>query len=270
MYPILFTVFGKEIHFYGVCIAVGFLAATWLMVWKRRRAGMSADQIFDLAMIALFSGIIGARALHVIQNWDSQNGFWWIFRIDKGGLVFYGGFILAILCVIAYARKKKISIPAMLDVTAPAIAIAHAFGRLGCFLQGCCFGGRARADAWYTVRFPLNPDPGRFPRELHLPDGLTTCPLYAVQLWESMANVLICAGLLLVFNRFRRPGQIAGIYLIVYAAVRFALEFFRGDNPEIFLGLTTSQTIALFLMIPAGAVLLVMAKDRGEIGDAAK
>jgi len=270
MYPIAFTIFGKEIHFYGVCIALGFLAATWLMVWKRKRAKMTTDQVFDLAMIALFTGILGARILHVIQNWDSQSGFLWVFRIDQGGLVFYGGFILAIICVGLYAKRKKLNIMAILDLTAPAIAIAHAFGRLGCFLQGCCFGSPARHDAWYTVRFPLAPEPGRFPLELYLPDGLTTCPVYATQLWESAANVLICAGLLYLYDRWRKPGQIAGVYIITYACVRFLLEFFRGDNPDIFLGLTTSQTIALFLMIPAGAALLVLAKNKPEIDYAAK
>ncbi len=264
MNPIAFEIFGKQIHYYGICIALGFLAATGVMLWKRKRAGMTRDQIFDLAMIALISGIAGARILHVIQNWDSHSGFWWIFRIDQGGLVFYGGFILAITCVMIYAHRKKISVPALLDVTAPAIAIAHAFGRLGCFMQGCCFGKPAPEGSCCGIKFPLEPIPGRFPRTIYGLDGHTVL-LYPAQLWESIANLLICILLLILCRKFRRAGQIAGIYIIIYAVTRFSLEFFRGDNPELLLGLTTSQSIALFLMLPAGALLLMLAKNKPEL-----
>lgn len=263
MYPIAFHLFGKPIHFYGVCIALGFLCATALMLYKRKRAGMTKDQIFDLAMLALFTGIVGARLLHVIQNWDSNAGFLWIFRIDQGGLVFYGGFILAITSVCIYARRKKISMPALLDVTSPAIAIGHAFGRLGCFMQGCCFGKPAPEGTWGAVRFPFHPA-SSIDAKMYLPDGMTRA-LYPTQIWESVANVILCAALIFLCKKFRRPGQIAGIYLITYAIIRFSLEFFRGDNPELMLGLTTSQNIALFLMIPVGAVLLVMAKEKKEL-----
>lgn len=263
MYPIVFHLFGKPIHFYGVCIALGFICATLLMLYKRQRAGMTKDQVFDLAMLALFTGILGARLLHVIQNWESGNGILWIFRIDEGGLVFYGGFLLAITCVCIYARKKKISMPALLDVTAPAIALAHAFGRLGCFLQGCCFGKPAPEGFFGAVRFPSHPASSIDPR-MCLPDGMTRA-LYPTQIWESIANVILCAALIYLCKKFRRPGEIAGIYLIAYAVIRFTLEFFRGDNPELMLGLTTSQNIALFLMVPVGAVLLVMAREKNEL-----
>ena len=263
MYPIAFDFFGKAIHFYGVCIAIGFLCATTVMQYKRKRAGMTKDQVFDLAMLALIAGILGARILHVIQNWDSNSGLLWIIRIDQGGLVFYGGFILAITSCCIYARKKKISIPALLDVTSPAIAIGHAFGRLGCFLQGCCFGKAAATESWCTVRYPHHPASSIDPA-LYLPDGLTK-PLYATQIWESAANFILCAVLLILCKKFRRPGQIAGIYIATYAVIRFLLEFFRGDNPELMLGLTTSQNIALFLMLPVAAILLVLAKDKKEL-----
>jgi len=92
-----------------------------------------------------------------------------------------------------------------------------------------------------------------------------TRALYPTQLWESIANLILCAVLLILCKKFRRPGQIAGIYLITYAVIRFTLEFFRGDNPELMLGLTTSQNIALFLMIPIGSILLVMAKEKKEL-----
>lgn len=263
MHPILVNIFGININFYGVCIALGFLCAVIVMQYKRKRANMTRDQIFDLALIAIATGIIGARLLHVIQNWESGSGFLWIFRIDKGGLVFYGGFILAIICVCIYARKKKISMPALLDVTSPAIAIGHAFGRLGCFMQGCCFGKEAPEGTWGTVRYAIKPGSSIDPR-LFQPDGMTKA-LYPTQIWESLANLILCAVLIFLCKKFRKPGQIAGIYLITYAIIRFTIEFYRGDNPELLLGLTTSQAIAILLMIPVGFLLLLIAGDQKEL-----
>ncbi len=266
MYPIAFTVFGKAIHFYGICIALGFLCGTGLLLWKKDRAGLTTEQVFDLCMLALFGGLIGARLLHVIQNWNSQKGLLWIIRVDQGGLVFYGGFILAVIAVCVYAKRKNISIPALLDVFAPAIAIGHAFGRLGCFMQGCCHGAKAPAGFPGAIRFPYMTG-GSVDPKLFQADGYS-CWLYPTQLWESAGNVILCVILLLIFRKFRKEGQIAGIYLILYAVMRFILEFFRGDNPELLLGLTTSQAIALFLMIPAGAWLLMLAQDKKEIDHA--
>lgn len=264
MYPIAFTIFGKAIHFYGICIALGFLCGTGLLLWKRQRAGLSTEQVFDLCMLALFSGLIGARLLHVIQNWNTQKGILWIIRVDQGGLVFYGGFILAVIMVYVYARRKSISFAALLDVFAPAIAIGHAFGRFGCFMQGCCHGARAPEDFPGAIRYPYL-EGGSIDVRLLQPDGYS-CYLYPTQLWESFGNLVLCALLLLIFRKFRKPGQIAGIYMILYAVLRFSLEFFRGDERgEQILGLSPSQAIALFLMVPVGAWLLVLAQNKKEI-----
>lgn len=263
MHPIAFSIFGKEIHWYGICIMFGFLVATGIMLWKRDRAKMSFDQIIDMAILALFSGVIGARIFFVIQYWDSHfagRNFLEVFRIDKGGLVFYGGFILAFVAVCWYAKRKKISIPAILDVAAPAMAAAHGFGRIGCFMQGCCFGKPAPADCAFAVHFPWTQENFGDFSTLNAGHG-TTFGLYPTQLMESAGNFLICIVLLLLFKRFRKPGQIAGIYMILYAVMRFSIEFIRGDNGS---PLTTSQNIALFLMAPLGALLLLFAKSNGE------
>ncbi len=119
MHPIAFTLFGKDIHWYGICIALGFLVATGIMLWKRKHASMTSDQIFDCAMLALFTGLLGARIFYVIQFWKqdfANRSFWQVFRVDKGGLVFYGGFILAFAAVALYARRKHLSVLRILDV----------------------------------------------------------------------------------------------------------------------------------------------------------
>ena len=255
MHQIAFTLFSHPIHWYGVCIAVGFLLATGLMIQLRHYAGMSRDHVFDIAMLSIFSGIIGARVFFVIQFWNEQfagRPFSAVFRVDKGGIVFYGGFIAAFASLCIYAFRKKLSIRLILDLAAPAIALGHAFGRLGCFLQGCCFGRCAPENFPGAVRFPAGSMPfHRYPG----PDGLHSLPLYPVQLYECALNLLLSALLVILLRKNRKPGRIAAVYLIAYAAIRFTIEFFRGDHTDSFLHMTPSQNIALFVMLPLGILV---------------
>lgn len=255
MHQIAFMIGGKAIHWYGVCIAAGFLAATGLMLLMRRCARLTKDQVFDIAMISICAGIFGARLFFVIQFWDeffAGRSFLEVFRIDKGGLVFYGGFLCAFAALCIYAARKKLSIRLILDLAAPAIAAAHACGRIGCFLQGCCFGKTAPASWPGAVRYPLKSLPGE-----RYPDFTagTSLPVFPVQLYEAGLNFLLCGVLLFLLAKNRKPGRIAALYLICYAVMRFSLEFFRGDHTDFFLGMTPSQNIALFLMLPLGALV---------------
>lgn len=256
MHQIAFTIFGHPIHSYGLSIALGFLAGTGMLVLKRKHADMKTDQIFDLAMLALIAGIVGARIFYVIQFWHQFSGdFFKIFKIWEGGLVFYGGLIMSFLTVCTYAFVKKKSIGAIIDITAPAITVGHAFGRIGCFLEGCCFGGKAPADAFAKVVYPLKSAAGA-----RYPDYVNQCslPVYPVQLFEADANFIFCAFILMLFKfTGRKKGMIAGIYLIVYAFIRFTLEFFRGDHTDSIMGLTPSQFIAFAVTLPLGVGIVI-------------
>ena len=264
MHQIAFTIFSHPIHWYGVCIAAGFLLATGLMLRLRHCAGMSRDHVFDIAMLSIFSGIIGARVFFVIQFWEKDfagRPFSTVFRVDQGGIVFYGGFIAAFASLCIYSYRKKLSLRLILDLAAPAIAIAHAFGRIGCFMQGCCFGRCAPENFPGAVRFPAGSMPfHRYPG----PDGLHSLPLYPVQLYECVLNLLLSVLLVFLLRKNRKPGRIAAIYLIAYAAIRFTIEFFRGDHTDFFLKMTPSQNIALFVMLPLG-ILVYFLPTRGEV-----
>lgn len=256
MNQIAFTIGSKPIHWYGVCIAVGFLLATGLMLWKRSYAKMTKDQIFDIAMLAIFTGILGARIFYVVQFWDKNfagHPFVEVFRIDKGGLVFYGGFICAFTTMCVYAKLKKLSPLRILDLTSPAIALGHAFGRIGCFMQGCCFGKLAAKGFPGSVVYPMGSAPAnRYPDFLN---GMNSLPLYPVQIYECVLNLLLCAGLTWFIGKNNKPGRVASLYITAYAMIRFTLEFFRGDHRDSFLGMTPSQNVALFLMLPLGLAL---------------
>lgn len=246
MHPI-FVEFGQlSIRWYGVMAALGFLAAVFIVSYNRKIAGMNRDQATTLVFIGVFAGIIGARIAYVIQFWDSYRGnLMGIFRIDRGGLVFYGGFFLAMLCIILYCRKNKLDMWRVLDIVAPALTLGHMFGRIGCFLNGCCF-GKPTACALGII-YPE----GSLPYHMYGPASL-----HPVQLYEAAANLLLF-GVMFYLARNTKRGIATASYLIFYGIIRFADEFFRGDHTDaIAVYFTRAQAIGLFL-IPAGIILLI-------------
>jgi phosphatidylglycerol:prolipoprotein diacylglycerol transferase len=246
MHPIFIEIGSLSIRWYGVMAALGFLAAVLLVSYNRKIAGMNRDQATTLVFIGVFAGIIGARIAYIIQFWDSyKDNPLEVFRIDRGGLVFYGGFFLAMLCIILYCRKNKFDVWRALDIVAPALTLGHMFGRIGCFLNGCCFG--KPTQCLLGVAYP----PGSLPD--HMYGGL---PLHPVQLYEAAAN-LILFGVMFYLARNTRRGITTASYLIAYGVLRFADEFFRGDHADAIGGyFTRAQTIGIFL-IPAGIILLI-------------
>jgi len=249
MHPIFFSIGPMTIRWYGVMAAIGFLLATVLITMNRKRANMSDNQASTLLFIAIIGGVVGARIFYVIQNWSKQfsGNFLEIFRIDHGGLVFYGGFFLAVGGIIVYCRKSKLDMVRVLDVFTPAMAIGHAMGRIGCFLNGCCYGNVTHSCLG-----------------VHYPEGSTAwlkfsgAPLHPVQLYEACGNIILAAVMFILLRRTKRGIPIAS-YLTLYGILRFSDEFFRGDHSfdQLWLGrFTPAQTIGL-LLIPAGICTLI-------------
>ena len=257
MHPIFFTLGPLTIRWYGVMAAIGFLLATVLINMNRKRADMSENQASTLVFIAIIGGVLGARITYVIQNWSTQfkDNFSEIFRIDHGGLVFYGGFFLAIAGIIIYCRKSKLDIARVLDVFTPAIAIGHAMGRIGCFLNGCCFGNVTHSCLG-----------------VHYPAGsaawvkFSGAAVHPVQLYETCGNILLAAVMFILLRRTKRGVPLAS-YLILYGVLRFSDEFFRGDHghDQLWLGtFTPAQTVGL-LLIPTGiCTLIYFARKNGK------
>lgn len=155
MRPELFSIPGLDITIksYGLLLGAGFLCALALARWRCRRCGKNPDVISSVAMVALVAGLIGARAMHVIHNFsDFRSNPLEILAIWSGGLEFLGGVILGVLAVVFYLKKKKQPILAFLDMLAPAMMLGLALGRIGCFLNGCCFGSPCELP--WAVQFP--------------------------------------------------------------------------------------------------------------------
>ena len=245
MHPILFSVFGKEIYSYGVMAALGFMAGLLTWAWLGRHENRPPGFASDLGFWLMASGIVGSRLAYVLANWTYyRDNLLEIVRIDQGGLIFYGGFLLACVVLVLFARHHRVPLWHLADFAIPALAIGHGLGRIGCFLNGCCY-GRPAGDAFCGIAYPPVCEPGKlFP-------GV---PLFPVQIIESAGLLVIWAVLLFAYPRRKKDGAVFALYLLLYPPVRFGLEYLRGDERQSWFALDVAQatSIALFL---AGVLL---------------
>jgi len=236
MTPIAFQIGPLAIYWYGICMALAFLAGFGLASYLAPQRGLSRDAVGDLLTWAIVGGLVGARSLYVLENLgDYVDSPLRVFNIREGGLVFYGGFILAALVVAWRAKVKKMSPWAVADVLAVALPLGHSIGRIGCFRHGCChgFAYHGSCAAHYAI-----PDASYFP----------------IQLVASAGNLLIAAILFVLFRRPSLRGRLFPIYLMLYSVARFCTEFGRGDYPNRPFGLTPAQWVC-FLIFPVGVAL---------------
>ena len=253
MYPVLFKIGKLSIFTYGAFIAAGFVVGILLAKREAGLLGEDQEKIMDLCFYILIAAIIGSRFLYVVINPETFfSDPLEIFRIWNGGLVFYGGFIAAVVGAIIYLKKEKISIPKTSDIMAPSIAIGHFLGRMGCFFAGCCYG--RVSDLPWAVKFAH--------ADSLAPIGI---PLHPVQLYSSLNNLMIFT-LLWYFRQWKKyDGQVFLIYIFLYGITRSFLEVFRGDDRGDFLFGLFSVSQVLGLSIAGIAVMMLLYKYRTKI-----
>jgi len=242
MYPVLFELGPIKIYSFGVMTAIGFLVSTLWFLKRCKQKGDDPDLFFNLALGLFISGIIGARLFYVLQHLDwYQRRPLEIFLIQGGGLVAHGGVLLALLFGAAFTRWKKISFWKAADLVVPFWALGHAFGRIGCFLNGCCYGS-----------------PSTLPFALRVPG--TPLRIHPVQLYESLGLFVLFGGLLVADRLRLKEGGVFGLYLAGYGLLRFWTEFVRGDQERFLLGMTLPQWMSLaFLWV--GLFLVISRKQ---------
>lgn len=232
MHPVLFSIGSFTVYTYGAVVAAGVLAAFWLAQVSARKMGLDAGATGDLVFLLFLSGIAGSRLWFVAQHWEDYHAHpVRIFMLHEGGLVWYGGFALAFLAGFGYAFRRKLPVLKLCDLFSAPLALGHAIGRLGCFLNGCCYG--KPSGLFIAVRFP-----GDF------------TPRFPVQLAESAALFILSAALFRMLSGKHRDGNVFLRYLLFYAALRFILEFFRGDQTPIYF-LTFAQWTSFFFLLAA-------------------
>jgi len=247
VHSILFKIGPITIYSYGVMLALSFGVGIYLARKRALSVGISSKIIMDLGVYVLISSIIGARFLYVITNLNEYKSHPLEVIFSRYGFVFYGGLILATIVGIWYLKRQKLSIWKIADVIAPSIAIGQAIGRIGCFLNGCCY-GKTTTLPW-GVRLP-----GRNPLDI--------TPIHPTQLYSSVSDLIIFVILSCLWERRKIEGQVFLSYLILYSIARFIIEIYRGDNPDIFLHLTLSQIISIFIGL--GAITIMVRKSRGN------
>lgn len=234
MHPIIAKFGPITIYSYGLLVAAGFIIATLLASRQAVKFGIPQDKIVNLSLAVLISGVIGARIFYVLLNLkDYMLNPLEIIMITHGGLVFYGGAIFAFLAGAIYIKKSGLSILNTGDLIAPYIALGHSIGRIGCLLNGCCFG-----------------KPASGPLGVVFQDGIVRIP---TQIYSSLYLLALYMFLRACLRYRRFKGQVFFLYLSLYAVGRVFIENLRGDNIPAIFNLTFSQVVSIVIFI-VGAV----------------
>lgn len=235
MIPILFSWGPVKIYSFGVMILCGLFLSLFLMRRVSRRDGFPGDDTsFDLVFVTVMAGFLGARVLYILQNWQ-----WYlenpgaVFFIWEGGLTFYGGMIGSLAALFLFMKKRGIPPLKGLDFLIPYVALTQAFGRIGCFLNGCCL-GKECALPWAVV----------YPGSDHA--------VHPAQLYEAVYVMGLYGFLAMLYAKKKFNGQVICAYMMAYAAGRFIVEFFRDGNSG-FLILTWNQWGSIAIVFLAAA-----------------
>jgi phosphatidylglycerol:prolipoprotein diacylglycerol transferase len=247
MYPILVSIGPLRLYSYGLMLAIAFLTAAHFAVRRSYLFNIPKEIINNLTLLIIIAGVIGARIVYVIMNLNYFRAHRLeIFMINRGGLVFYGGFILAFIASVIFVRINKISLLDTADLLAPFIALGHSIGRIGCFLNGCCYGKQTHCII--GVKFPG-----------------TEVKVWPTQLISSCGLFIIFLVLFCLQQKRKFKGEIIFSYLTIYGIFRFLEDFLRGDLTSIFYFLTTTQTISIGFIIVGLLGLIFFSKWQKRI-----
>lgn len=262
MYPVLFTLpdwipflGGQDITTFGLMMFLAFVTAGLIARSEMNRLGLDEEKAWDLLFMAVVGGIIGAKLYYVFLNFDRLQAEGLSYVFNRGGMVWYGGFILAAILVAWEAKRSKLHVPTIADVAAPSLALAYAVGRVGCFLVGDDYG--RPTDSWVGIAFPngalpttvenirafgIEPDPALIEKYGNV------LPVHPTQLYEVAMSTLI----FFVLWRMRKTPRAAGWLFMAWLAMagveRFIVEIFRAKDDRFFGALTLAQIISMGLL----------------------
>ena len=264
MFPILLKIGPLTIHTYGFLMAVGVALGLWFVYAQAKKTGMDANRVMDAAFYTIIVSLIGAKLLLFVSNISYYVSYpKELFSLARSGGVFQGGLLFGTVYALWYLHHKKIPTWRTADLIGPALALGHGFGRIGCFMAGCCY-GRACSLPW-AVNF-----------QDEYAHGLTGVPihqdLHPVQAYEAILNFINAFILYRLLRKKKYEGQVFVFYILNYSVIRFFTEFFRGDHsasgylfegPSAFLSLSVSQGFCL-VAFAAGMILLRVFKKRAR------
>lgn len=238
MYPIICKIGPFTVYSYGFMLILAFIVSLLLTQSQAKKHNINPDIIFNLSFIVFISGIIGGRILYIIENigYYTRNPLEMV-MLQHGGLSWFGGLALGLASGIIYLKKKRLSVYKIFDLFAPFLALAQAIGRIGCLLNGCCFGRLSKFGIYFNIYKLV---------------------LIPTQIYSSLALIFIFVILRFLQDRPHKEGEIVFVYLLLYSIKRFFIEFWRADNEIIFRGLTLFQIISILIFCAAFIKLILI------------
>lgn len=245
------------IHSYGACLALAILLCYFILVRLGRPLGYSSDFVSSLLTVLIVSGLIGARIFYVAEHWSYYSEHLSeIVKVWEGGLMFYGGLLCSAASLVVFIHFQKKPIAEVLDIVVTALPVSHAVGRIGCFLNGCCYGRTSSCSIAVTYPRGSIPWTEQLQNKIITPDAICSAAVLPTQLIEAALNGAIFVILLLLLRRKRKPGEQIAAYMMLYAAARFIVEYSRADERLYFGPLSISQTISIALFT-VGMILMI-------------
>jgi phosphatidylglycerol:prolipoprotein diacylglycerol transferase len=222
MFPELFQWGFLHIRSYGVLLAVAFLVGTWLALRESRRLALDEDKVVNVILVVLVASVLGARALYVMEHIEEFRREWGsVIALWQGGLTLYGGVIAGTVAGLIAARRFGLPMWTVADALTPSLALGTAFGRVGCFLNGCCY-GKPTTLPW-GVHFPGDSFAG-------LEFG--NAAVHPSQLYSALAGFVLFAGAWALRRRLTVPGTLFWTFITLFALVRIPLDATRAYEPE--------------------------------------
>lgn len=247
MFPVLFHIGSFPVRSFGILLIIGFFVG--MMIAKKRapRYGIDPNRLWDLAILLIVFGVLGARVVYIAQEWSyySQHRNE-IFSLKFDGLTSFGGLLFGLIVMVIWCKRTKTSFLAAMDVFAVPLLVAHAIGRVGCLANGCCYGG-----------------PTNLPWGVHFHDVLGIH--HPAQIYDSLMTLGGVGLLLLAERRHLAPGQSMSLMFLFYGLSRFIYEFWRAGSSSTYWGslpITEAQVMAGALVV-AGFVMFLIFGRRG-------
>lgn len=263
------SVFGFEINYYGIVIAVGMVLALMLVLREAKLTGQNTENYYDLAIFVILFGVIGARLYYVIFEWDMyKNDLLSIFNIRNGGLAIYGGVLAGILTAYVFSRIKKLSFMQILDTAVLGLLVGQILGRWGNFFNREAFGGYT--DNLFAMQIKLDEVGGiitdSISKNIKIVDGIEYIQVHPTFLYESLWNLALLA-IIMIYKKHRKfDGEIISIYMMGYGLGRFLIEGLRTDQlllPGIHVAVSQVVSIVM-IVIGAGVVIYKRFMKKGD------
>jgi phosphatidylglycerol:prolipoprotein diacylglycerol transferase len=258
MHPTIFQLAHFKLPAYGLMVACGYIAAIIYIQSKAAAAGFKKTDLADLIFYSVLSGMLGAKVFYAATYWrelgtDLASRLSFLLRTFQFGFVFYGGLIFGAAAFFLTAARRRMAALRAADLAVPALALGHAFGRIGCFLAGCCYGRPTSCALGVTFTNPAS----------EVNPVYLGVPIHPTQLYEAAGNFLIFLVLNKALDRSLKgglkPGAVTALYAALYSAERFLVEFLRGDDRgALTLGLSPAQQISAAVFIAAAVILAGM------------